>query len=275
MIKISFKNMKFFIFLVVVLLMVGCTTASVMMTVDPFLAENAQIYDVSSESKFFDARLNVSFGDYHVAEVDTRSMKTRKPDAPDLLWLRFMIWIFNLDCNCERTEVSTTHTYQFKVGDEAIWDAKCSFVAEEGEVKEVNNAIITNVGDKVSIKTLSSYYKCRYTAADQEQWVLTIEWRRGHPETDIKMTHKDEHFEAYVTGGEYVAADGREVWGKPSDVGYSWRRDNKSVSAISIQGKPPRVWLHKDNPKLTNDALSMGSAGLFIYHKEIVPTLKK
>jgi len=266
--------------LVLVLSMLGCTTATVMMKLDPFLANNAHVYELSSSGKFFDARLNVSFGDYHVVKADTRLMKTRYPSQPDSIWLQLLFWIFNLntssDPDAKRREEFTSHTYQFKMGTEMSWDAECHFVAEVGDVK--NDAIIQKVGeeDKRTTKTLSSYYKCQYMAPDHEPWVLTIEWRRGHPETDIKMTNNDQHFEAYVPAGEYVASDGRNVWGRPAaDPGYTWTRDNESIGAISVEEKPPRVWLHKDNSRSTNDVLSMASAGLFIYHKEIVPTLKR
>ena len=90
------------------------------------------------------------------------------------------------------------------------------------------------------------------------------------------MTNDDQHFKAYLTAGEYVAADGRNVWGHPSDaVGYTWMQDDKNIGAVAVREKIPRVWLHKNNSGPTNDILSMASAGLLIYHKEIVPTLKK
>lgn len=263
--------------LVVVLMMVGCTTVTVMMHLDPMLAENAQVYEVSSPGKFFDARLNVSFGEYQVAEADTQSTVTRDPSEPDSFWIRMIFGILNVNTFSKKEfEVTTSHTYQFKIGDEMTWDAKCHSLVVEGEVKEVNDALITNQpAVKVRVKTLSSHYKCRYTALDHESWVLTIEQRRSKSEPAITMTNSDQHFEATATAGEYVAADGRNIWGSPGHTGYTWTRDNDSIGAVSVKGKPPRVWLHKDNSKTTNDVLSMGSAGLFIYHKEIVPTLKK
>ena len=89
------------------------------------------------------------------------------------------------------------------------------------------------------------------------------------------MTNSDEHFNAYGTAGEYVAADGRDVWGQPSDTGYTWRLDNKSIGAVAVREEIPRVWLHKDNAEPTNDAVSMASAGLQIYYWSIYPTFKR
>ena len=266
---------------IVILLIAACTTAKVVMKVDPSLERNAQVYEVMAPGKFTDARLNVSFGDYHVAGADTKRMKTRDPSAPDGFWLRtlfrvFEKWGLSTSSGGKMTEVYTSHTYQFKSGDEIAWDAKCNFTLEKREVKEVNNAIITNQPDvKVSTKAMSSHYNCRYTALDHEPWVLSIEWWRGDPEAAIKMARNDEHFEATVTAGEYVAGDGRSIWGKPADPGYTWTRDHKSIGAVSVGEKPPRVWLHKDNSASTNHALSMASAGLIIYYREIVPALKR
>ena len=266
-------------FLVLILLMVGCTTVAVTMKLDPSLANHAQVYELSSPGKFSDARLNVAFGDYRVAQADTGWMRTRDPSAPDPFWLSLIIGVAHLstssDPDANKREEFASHTYQFKIGNDTSWDAECHFRGEKADLK--NDAIIQRVGeeDKRITKTLSSYYRCQYTALDHEPWVLTVEWRRGHPETDIKMTNNDQHFEAHVTAGEYVAADGRNMWGEPAETGYTWTRDNESICAISVGEKPPRVWLHKDNSKPTNDVLSMGSAGLFIYHNEIVPTLKR
>lgn len=224
----------------------------------------------------------MSFGDYRVAEADTRSMATRKSSEPDSFWVGVMFEIFGLsasssldDDDGERMTVSTSHTYQFRIGDGVSWDAECHFLAERRQVKEFNNALITNQRERVSVKTVSSHYKCRYTAPDREPWVLTVERGRGQSRTMIRMTNDDEQFEAYSTAGEYVAADGREVWGQPADPGYTWTREKQNVAAVSVRGKPPQVWLHKENHKATNDVLAMGSAGLYIYHLEIVPTLEK
>ncbi len=42
--------------------------------------------------------------------------------------------------------------------------------------------------------------------------------------------NNDQHFKAYLTAGEYVAADGRNVWGHPSDTGgYTWMQDGKNI----------------------------------------------
>ncbi len=259
-------------FPVAVLLMVGCTTAKLMMTVDPVLGKNARVYEMSMPGKFTDAKLNVSFSNYRVTEADARRIVIKKSSGGDLPWFFRLLGLSTPGDDIKK--VSTSHAYKFNIGDKVTWDAKCHLLAKEGEVKEVNNAIITNVGDKVSIKTLSSYYTCRYTASGQQPWVLTIE-QRDKSNLDIEMTNNDQHFKADVTAGKYVATDGRAVWGHPSDTGYTWPLGNKSIGAVAVREKIPRVWLHKDNSGPTNDVLSMASAGLQIYYWRIYSTFKR
>ncbi len=253
-------------FALAVLLMAGCTTAKLTMVVDPALEKNARVYEMSMPGEFSDAKLNVSFGNYRVTEADARRIVIKKSSGGDLPWYLRLLGLSTPGDDIKK--MSTSHAYKFNIRDETTWDAKCHLRAEEGEVKEVNNAIITNVGDKVSIKTLSSYYECRYTASGQQPWVLTIE-QRGNSNLDIEVNNNDQHFKAHVTAGEYVATDGRELWGQPSYAGYTWTLDNKSIGAVAVREKIPRVWLHKDNSGPTNDVLSMASAGLQIYYWKI------
>ncbi len=260
-------------FPVCVLLMVGCTTGKLMMMVDPVLEKNASVYEMSIPGKFTDAKLNVSFGDYRVTEADARRIKIKQSSADDLPWFLKLLGFSGSDA--KTTNVSTSHSYKFNIGDKVTWEAKCHLLAEEGEVKEVNNAIITNQpAVKVRVKTLSSDYTCRYMAQGQQPWVLTIR-QRGTSALDINMTNTDQHFKAYLTAGKYVATDGRNVWGRPSDTGYTWKRDGDSIGAVGVREKIPRVWLRKDNSGPINDILAMASAGLQIYHLKIYPTLKR
>jgi len=77
------------------------------MKMDPFLANDAQVYELSSSGKFFDTRLNVAFGDYRVAQADTGWMQTRDPTAPDSFWLRLIIGVFHLNTSSDPEAMDT------------------------------------------------------------------------------------------------------------------------------------------------------------------------
>jgi hypothetical protein len=65
-------------YLFVLLLLGGCTTAKLVMKVDPTLESNATVYEVETPKAMSNNSLNVSFGPYRVA--DAHASWTRRGD---------------------------------------------------------------------------------------------------------------------------------------------------------------------------------------------------
>jgi hypothetical protein len=275
--------MKYFwktIPVIILLLLTGCKTATLLMKVDPALETNASVYEVLSPEGWSDKELNVSFGAYRVEDVDTGWVTTRKSSDRESFWANMLYEATGIstispdditgdtadDTRSEETsEVFQSLSYKFKIGNGITWDSQCDHFAEKQET----------VYKKVtSLKILSSYYTCWYTRSGGEQWVLSIE-RLGPSQLDIRMAGREKIFRARSTEGTYVLSDGSpyETFGPP-DMGYTWTHDNNNVAAISVKEKNPRVWLDKRNSDATNHVLSMASAGLLIYQWKIAPTLQ-
>ena len=74
--------------------------------------------------------------------------------------------------------------------------------------------------------------------------------------------------------GVYITSNGSSnSFLTPIDTGYTWRHDGNTIAAVSAREKIRRVWLDKRNADSMNHVLSMGSAGLLIYHWTIAPSL--
>jgi hypothetical protein len=250
---------------VIIILLAGCTTAKLLMKIDPSLETNARVYEVKSPSSWSDnKKLNVSFGTYRVADANTGWRTTKTSSATEISLANQLLGMSSSDATNIKTSQSLA--YKFKIGDEITWDSQCVHLAEKREVKSKNVS---------SVEILSSQYTCQYTRADNESWTLSIE-QGGLSQLDIRMTNKEKLFRAHATAGMYVLSDGRSSkLFAPSDAGYTWTHDNNNVAAISLKEKTPRVWLDKRNPDSMNHVLSMASTGLLIYHWKIAPTLKR
>jgi hypothetical protein len=256
---------------VILIFLTGCTTAKLLMKVDPTLETNASVYEVESPSSWSDKKLNVSFGAYRVADVDTSWIRTRKPSATGSLWADMLFEVAGISTSSydeatdeETSEVSQSLSYKFKIGDEITWDSQCDHLAEKQETKH---------GKVTTLKILSSRYTCLYTRTGSDPWVLSIE-RFGLSQLDIRMISKEKLFRAYSTEGMYFLSDGRpyETF-RPPDMGYTWIHDGNNIAAISAMEKTPRVLLDKRNSDSTNNVLAMASTGLLIYQWKIAPTL--
>ena len=249
---------------VIIILLAGCASGTLLMKIDPSLETNARVYEVKSPDSWSDKMLNVFFGAYRVADADTGWTRTKKSSVTEIYWVNVVLGMSSPDATLSK--VSMSHAYKFKIGNEITWDSQCVLLTEEHEVKDKNVS---------RVETLSSHYTCRYTRADNESWILSIE-QRGLSRLGIKMTNKEKLFRAHATAGVYVTSDGRssELL-TPIDTGYTWTHDNNNIAAISIREKIPRVWLDKRNSESMNHVLSMASTGLLIYHWKIVPTLKR
>jgi hypothetical protein len=273
---------------VILILLTGCTTATLLMKVDPSLETNASVYEVESPDSWSDKKLNVSFGPYRVADMDAGWRRTGDSPSTGSFWADMLADILSEttglstsintpdgttsddttsdDTTSEFSEQSLT--YKFKVGNEITWDSRCDHIAEKQE---------TRYRQASSIRILESRYTCRHTRAGDEQWVLSVQ-QQDSSGLDIRMASKEKVFTAHSTAGTYRMSDGSPPkLLRPADVGYTWTHDNDTVAvaAISLNEKIPRVWLDKRNPDSVNHALSMASAGLLIYHRKIAPTLKE
>ena len=249
---------------VIILLLAGCASGQLLMKIGPSLETNARLYEVKTPDTWSERRLNVSFGPYRVADADTGWTRPTKSSERKIYWLNIALGMDHPEET--KSNVSMSHTYKFKVGNEITWDSQCVLLTEELEVKEK---------DKSEIEILSSNYTCQYTRTDNEPWFLSIE-RRGLSKLDIKMTNKEKLFQAHASKGVYVKPDGRSYTAlTPTDTGYNWTHDNNNIAAISIREEIPRVWLDKRNSDSMNHVLSMASAGLLIYYWKIVPTLER
>ena len=310
------KNLWKSIPLIIIMLLAGCKTAQLVMKVDPTLESNASVYEVKTPDVWSDEKkLNVSFGAYRVTDMDIGWTKKRNASTSGNFWIDMLTYIPGVSAgsvdrsrdadNGETiTEVSRSLSYAFRVGDDVVWNAECAHFAEEQEFKEKGyETHVIGKGHEIGkgkghdkgkgkghetgghgghdtgasrVDILSSSYTCRYTGADNEQWVLSIERLGKHSSSlDIRMTDSEKHFFAYSTAGKYVLSDGSKATPlRPPDVGYTWKDGDNNVAAISMKGSNPKVWLDKRNPDAMNDALAMASAGLLIYHRKIAPTVK-
>jgi hypothetical protein len=248
---------------IAIMVLVGCASGKLLMKINPSLEANALVYEVKSPDSWSDRKLNVSFGKYQVADVDTGWVTTKKSYESEMHWLGKLLGMNDPDSI--RRKVSRSLEYKFKVGDDITWDAQCVFLAEEREVRE------KNVTKK---ETLSTNYTCKHKREDSESWYFSFE-QQGLSQPNIKMTNNEKRFMAYATKGVYLTSDGRKYERlTPNNTGYTWTHDNNDVAAISIREEVPRVWLDKRNSDPMNDALSMASAGLLIYKWKIEPTIK-
>ncbi len=275
-------------YLLVLLLLAGCTTANLVMKVDPTLESNATVYEVETPKAISNDSLNVSFGPYRVADAHASWTRTGDSRAQGSLWLDILYEFTGLTTHdsTKREEtppftitgptsvhdtksyVSQSLTYNFKVRDDITWHSKCDFNAEKN---------ISKTGDQITnVQTLSSNFTCSYTKADDEpyneQWTLVIE-KYGISQLHINLTGHGEgkNFIAHSTAGTYDLSDGsspNKIF-RPGDPGYTWKENNNIVGAVSVNVKVPRVWLDNRNPDSINDVLAMGSTGLLIYKRRI------
>jgi hypothetical protein len=235
------------------------------MKVDPSLETNARVYEVKSPSSWsVNKKLNVSFGTYRVTDANTGWKTTKTSSATEISMVNQLLGMSSSDATNIKT--SRSLSYIFKVGNEITWDSQCFHRAEKRVVKNKNLS---------SVEILSSRYTCRYTRADMERWVLSIE-QDDLSQLDIRMINGEKLFMAHSTAGMYVTSDERpyKTFRSP-DAGYTWTHDDNNVAAISAGEKIPRVWLDKRNSDSMNHVLSMASTGVLIYHWKILPELKQ
>lgn len=259
--------MKYFSYCIpiVLMLLAGCTTLNLVMKVDPTLEANAVVYEMTSEGKLTDKKLNVSFGAYRVADADSSWVSTSR-STEDEISLTNGISITR-NTVAENVESNQSISYKFNVGDEVTWDSQCSHHVK----KRVTES---NIIDNMSIlESISSQYTCRYTRGGGETWTLSVR-QNDLTNIDISMTDGERIFTAHATGGKYVRSDGQPYNGLTSrDAGYTWTEDNKNIAAVSTWEKTPRVWLDKRNPDSMNHVLSMASTGVLMYDWVIAHTL--
>lgn len=271
--------------IVIIMLLAGCKTATLLMKVDPTLEANASVYEVKTPNVWSDEKkLNVSFGAYRVTDMDIGWTKKRNASTSGNFWVDMLTYIPGVSAGGVNrsgddddetisdpgetiSEISQSLSYRFRAGDEIAWFSECAHVAEKGVTKHKHSS---------SLRILSSNYICRYTRADNEQWLLSIE-QNDLAHADIRMTDGEKSFSARSTAGTYVISDGSSPSKllRPPDAGYTWIYDNNNVAAISLKEKTTRVWLDKRNSDDMNNVLAMASTGLLIYNRKILPKLKQ
>lgn len=274
--KISLINI-----LVILLLLAGCAPVQLLMQIDPSLKTNAKVYEVKHPDTWTDKRLNVSFGPYQVTDVDFSWRKKENTLGFGLHLLEHM----DLTVPGGGTHtISQSHSYNFKIGNDIAWDAKCAHNLKEREVEDKTVAIIQGPSafkvkvedpDKktTTLELVSSFYTCLYGQEGHEPWVLSVT-KYGSSPLDITLTNKKQFFKAHANTGVYVREDGRPFTFTAPIAGYTWTEKSKKIAAISAGEKIPKVWLDKRNPDSMNDVLSMASTGLLIYHLKIAPQVK-
>ena len=248
-----------------VAVLTGCTTLSLQMRVDPSLENNAKVYKVISPNAWFtDEKLNLSFGQYRVADAKTGWRTTKTSSATETSLTNQLFGMSGSDAT--NIKSSQTITYKFNIGNKTTWDSKCVHLADKRVTKNENVS---------SLEILSSRYTCHYSIADHEPWDLSIE-QNDQGKTEIRMTNGVKYFRAHSTAGMYFTPEGRPYETiRPPDAGYSWMDADKVVAALSVREKIPRVWLDKRNPDAVNRVLAMAGTGLLIYHWKILPGLNQ
>lgn len=268
---------------VILILLAGCKTATLLMRVDPALESNASVYEVKSPDVWSaEKKLNVSFGAYRVSDMDISWTTTGDTSSPGSFLTDVLYEVAGVKTGGDDDsirEVTRSLSYAFSGGDKVIWNADCVHLVEEREYEErVLSMGNKNKGNETvtRVDILSSRYTCRYTRASYEEWVLSIERRGAHTSSlEIGMTDGEEYFTAHATAGKYIMSDGsKSRMLRPPDMGYTWKHGDNSVAAISVKESNPKVWLDKRNSKSTNHVLAMASAGLLIYERKIAPTVK-
>lgn len=268
--------MKIFInsiLVITIMLLSGCATALVQMQIDPALDKNSTVYELTYPSSMRDKisgnDMNMSFGNYRVTDAGIgwqKKTKISEREEPEGLLVNFS----NVEDTSDTThKVITSRVYRsvkynFKVGTEITWHSSCDHSAEKR---------VTQKGSLSRLEILSSNFTCRFTGADNESWILSVD-SDGTPQENIKFTNKEMIFSAYTTAGDYIkSSDGSKLKFKVNMAGYTWTVDNNNIAAISVKEKIPRVWLGKGNSGSINDVLAMANTGLLIYYWKIVPTL--
>lgn len=278
----------------IIILLSGCTPVKVKMNVDASLQANANIYNLNYPNSLTDKisgkRLNVTFGPYHVTNTDLSWTRTNsRAEDPDPF---FTVKNTKTSANTTTTtkvgvgptevlgfsriaeegeptihQSYRTVTYQFNVGKNLTWNARCTHNASERKSQYQN----TN-----ATELLSSRFVCQYTPANpsnKETWQLTIDV--GQPIT-LAKNGKPTNLTAHSSSGHFVKANSQTTNHTTRRAGYTWQQlkkngNAKSVAAISIREEKPRVWLHKDNDNTLNHILAMANTGLWVYGIEIQP----
>lgn len=255
---------RWYIIFIITLFLAGCITVlELRFDPDPRLESNANVYRVKWPTDWMPMKLNVFFGKYRVEGADKGSAVLTNPSKIELPIL-LQILGMSIPEPSERT-LAMSHEYMFFAADRA-WRSECTLLANVRVTKE-EKATVT--------EHLSSNYSCRFRQGSDKQWTLSIK-RDGYRISDITMSRDGQSFSATPKRGRYYTSDGKpHKLSAPSDSGYLWTQDSRSVAAISSREKTPRVWLVRQNTEQENDALAMANAGLLIYFWKAAPALRE
>ncbi len=124
---------------VVLILLTGCSVATLQMKVDPALETNSRVHEVQTPKEWSDEKkLNVSFGDYRVTDMNIRS--ARKALSTGSFWTRVLfegtgIMVGGVQYpDASVSNASRSYAYAFSVGDDR-WNSECMHLVEEEEIE--------------------------------------------------------------------------------------------------------------------------------------------